>query len=99
MDHPSEETLKRFASCTASREEARTVVVHLLKGCAACSRKLKFLIEPEPVGGPSHDEALARFDRGLLEAMETSIKPTEILRNLLRNDPWPRHGEKERDGD
>jgi hypothetical protein len=35
MDHPSEETLKRFAAGTATREENRAVVSHLVKGCLA----------------------------------------------------------------
>jgi len=41
MSHPiSDRTLYRFASGTASREEGRTVVSHLLHGCAACAQKL-----------------------------------------------------------
>jgi len=47
VDHPSEETLKRFASGTASREEGKAVVAHLLKGCADCARKLRCLIDTE----------------------------------------------------
>jgi len=41
MSHPiSDRSLYRFASGTASREEGRTILSHLLQGCAPCSRKL-----------------------------------------------------------
>jgi hypothetical protein len=58
MDHPSEETLKRFAAGTASREEGRAIVAHLVKGCADCARKLKSLMEPSPSSGRIYDDAL-----------------------------------------
>jgi hypothetical protein len=87
LDHPSEETLKRLASGTASREEGKAVVAHLLKGCADCARKLRSFIEPEPVAGRLYESRLARFDRELLEAMETSVHPKKNLRNLPDEDP------------
>lgn len=41
MSHPiSDRSLYRFASGTASREEGRTIVSHLLQGCASCAQKL-----------------------------------------------------------
>jgi hypothetical protein len=41
MSHPiSDRSLYRFASGTASREEGRAVVSHLLQGCAPCAQKL-----------------------------------------------------------
>jgi hypothetical protein len=70
VDHPSEETLKRFASDVASREQNRTVVAHLLKGCAECAGKLSSLLEPEPVAESSYDAALDRLDRGLIDRLE-----------------------------
>lgn len=84
MDHPSEETLKRFAAGTASREESRNVVAHLLKGCAQCSTRLKALMEPRSVSGGSYDAALDRFDQGMVEALEASISPVQTLRTILR---------------
>jgi hypothetical protein len=81
VDHPSEEALKRFASGRASRREGKTVVVHLLKGCAGCGRKLSLLIEPPPVAAGAYDAALARFDRGLPAALK--IRPALTSRNLL----------------
>jgi len=47
VDHPSEETLKRFAAGMATREEGKAVVAHLLKGCAECARKLRSFIDYE----------------------------------------------------
>jgi hypothetical protein len=72
VEHPSEETLKRFVTGKASREENREVVAHLLKGCAPCASKVKTLMEPDPVAGPSYDSSLERFDKGLLEALEAT---------------------------
>lgn len=41
MSHPiSDRSLYRFASGTASREEGRAIVSHLLEGCAPCAQKL-----------------------------------------------------------
>jgi hypothetical protein len=58
MDHPSEETLKRFPAGTASRGECRAIVAHLVKGCADCARKLRSLMEPEPLSGRTYDDVL-----------------------------------------
>jgi hypothetical protein len=90
LDHPSEETLKRFAAGTASREESRNVVAHLLKGCALCATRLKSLMEPQSMTGLSYDAALDRFDQAMVEALETSISPVQTLRTILRGFPWVR---------
>jgi hypothetical protein len=84
VDHPSEETLKRFAAGKASREESRNIVAHLLKGCASCAARLKSMMEPESAGPVSYDEALDRFDERMLETLETSISPRQTLRTILR---------------
>jgi hypothetical protein len=90
LDHPSEETLKRFAAGTASREESRNVVAHLLKGCAPCAARLKALLEPRSVDGTSYDAALDRFDQGMVETLETSISPVQTLRTVLEGLPRDR---------
>jgi hypothetical protein len=44
MEHPiSDASLQRFACGTATGEEGRAVLVHLLRGCALCSHKLSAL--------------------------------------------------------
>jgi hypothetical protein len=82
MDHPSEDTLKRFAAGTGSREENRSVVQHLLKGCPACARTLRALMEPDPVARADYEAPLDRFDHGVLQGLESSIDPMEALRTL-----------------
>jgi hypothetical protein len=84
MDHPSEETLKRFAEGTTSREENRSVVAHLLKGCSVCAGRLRALLEPESVPRSDYEPALDRFDQGLIENLESSISPIQTLRTVLR---------------
>jgi hypothetical protein len=95
MDHPTEETLKRFVAGTASREESRAVVAHLLKGCAPCARKLRELMEPETVPRASYEAALESFDQGLIENLESSISPIQTLRTVLEG-AFPRPPEEER---
>jgi hypothetical protein len=79
MDHPSEDTLKRFASGTASREENRAVVEHLVKGCSVCARKIRALIEPERVSRSSYEAPLDQFDQGLVESLESAADPLRSL--------------------
>src|SRR5436305_1139040 len=83
MDHPSEETLKRFVAGTASREESRAVVAHLLKGCSACARKLRELMEPDAVSRTFYEAALDRFDQELVESLESSLDPLQTLRAVM----------------
>ncbi len=60
MKHPiSESSLNRFARGTATRDEGKSIVIHLLRGCSVCSRKLQALIGPvEPETG--YPEALMK---------------------------------------
>ncbi|HEV7508542.1 MAG TPA: hypothetical protein VGS07_26915 [Thermoanaerobaculia bacterium] len=83
MEHPWEETLKRFVTGTAVREERLAIVAHLLKGCPACARKIRLLMLPDPVCQQSYDSALNRFDQGLVEGLESSISPVQTLRTVL----------------
>ena len=83
MEHPSEETLKRFVAGTAVREESLVIVAHLLKGCPACAGKIRRLMLPDRVCRESYDSALNRFDHGLVEALESSISPVQTLRTVL----------------
>lgn len=88
MDHPSEETLKRFASGEAMPEEKRAVVAHLLKGCAVCSEKLKSFLGPEPDPRQAYQAVLDRFDRRFLDALEASMNPREALAEPPRRSPF-----------
>jgi hypothetical protein len=84
MDHPSEETLKRFAAGTASREESRSVVAHLIRGCPLCATRLRSLIDPPKVAGSSYEAPLEKFDRELVGELESSVSPARFLRELLK---------------
>ena len=47
MTHPiSEDMLQRFARGAATREEGRTVLGHLLRGCPVRSRTRQAFVEP-----------------------------------------------------
>ena len=86
-DHPSMETLKRFATGTGSREENRTVIAQLIQGCTPCADTLRALMTPEPVAPATYDEPLDHFDPGVLQDLERSISPLdplEMLRTLPR---------------
>jgi hypothetical protein len=96
MDHPSDETLKRFVAGTASREENRAVVAHLVKGCSACARKLRELMEPEAVSRVSYEVALDHFDKGVIETLDSSISPRQILRTMGGHPPGPPEEERPR---
>jgi hypothetical protein len=83
VDHPPQPTLQRFASGTASQMESRTVVAHLLKRCAACARELRSFMEPGLVNGRDYDDALDRFDRELIAALESSVIAARIVRTTV----------------
>jgi hypothetical protein len=83
VEHPWEETLKRFVAGTASREESFAIVAHLLRGCPACAHKIRQLMVPEPVCREAYSSALNRFDHGLIDALESSISPVQQLRTVL----------------
>jgi hypothetical protein len=46
IEHPSTEDLEAFMAGRLSREEARGVVRHLLRGCALCSAEARKLWGP-----------------------------------------------------
>jgi hypothetical protein len=61
MSHTiSDRSLYRFASGTASREEGRIILSHLLQGCAPCSRKLRVLAGYEQPAGAQAPAAASR---------------------------------------
>ncbi len=62
MTHIPEATLKRFAEGTASRDENRQVVRHLLARCPACAASIRSFLRP-PVSEESYGELIARAVR------------------------------------
>jgi hypothetical protein len=64
VEHPSDEVLKRFAKGKPPREESQAVVVHLLKGCPSCARKIRTFLQPDAVPIEAYDAVLERFEDG-----------------------------------
>jgi hypothetical protein len=95
VDHPSEETLKRFAAGSSPREESRMVVSHLLKGCSACVARLRALMQPAAVAVQSYERPLSRFDRNLIGRLESDLDHEPALATVLRGMARHRsHGEE-----
>ena len=69
MEHPSEETLKRFAAGMASREESRAVVAHLVKGCRSCAAVLRSQMKPVETPQKTYGEILDQFGERLAEVV------------------------------
>ena len=67
MKHPiSESSLNRFARGTATREEGKKIVIHLLRGCSLCCGKLQGLIRPvdlAPEPPPTRPKDLMKRNR------------------------------------
>jgi hypothetical protein len=61
MRHPiTDKSLQRFATGASSREESRSIVAHLLHGCAACAAHLRSVFRPEVPAG-AYDAVLDRL--------------------------------------
>ena len=79
MDHPvSRESLKKFATGTSTRQENRTIVAHLLQGCAECARQINEGVRPE-VPDDAYDAVLARMsgERTLRRGSWAKLLPFE----------------------
>lgn len=62
MDHPvSPESLKRFAKGSSTRQENRSIVAHLLKGCPECARQIREGVRPE-VPEQAYEPVLAKMN-------------------------------------
>jgi hypothetical protein len=63
--HPvSDHSLQRFAAGASSREENRSIVFHMLRGCASCARTLNAALRPEIPAG-AYDDVFERLAAGL----------------------------------
>lgn len=83
MEHPiSRESLERFATGTATREESRAIAIHLLKGCGTCAGTLRSLGRNRaPMD--AYDRALDRFERGLRGEVQAPSGMLTVLRSVL----------------
>lgn len=94
MDHPiSEDTLERFLSGRAAREENRAVVAHLLQGCPSCSRTLQSLASL-PESGDAYEAALDRLEKALAASLDVAVtvEPRPARRPGRSRHPVPPRG-------
>ena len=95
MEHPSEETLKRFVAGTASRDESRAVVAHLVKGCRFCAAVLRSLMKPLETPEKTYGDVLDRLGEKLPDLRkEAEARPAP--RSRLLEPVLPKPGGKGR---
>ncbi|HYU32294.1 MAG TPA: hypothetical protein VEW48_09030 [Thermoanaerobaculia bacterium] len=79
MNHPvSEDSLKRFAAGISTRQENRTIVAHLLRGCAGCAQQIRENVRPE-VPEDAYETVLSRMsgERTLRRGSWAKLLPFE----------------------
>lgn len=79
MEHPiTEESLKRFANGAATRQENRSIVAHLLKGCARCAEQIRDNVRPE-IPDDAYDAVFSRMsgERTLRRGSWAKLLPFE----------------------
>ncbi|HEX5719111.1 MAG TPA: hypothetical protein VF179_23305 [Thermoanaerobaculia bacterium] len=84
MEHAvSSDCLQRFAAGAATREEGRTIALHLLKGCPTCAATLRNL-NRERAPMDAYDRSLDRFERGLRGEVQAPSGMLTVLRAVLK---------------
>lgn len=79
MEHPvAEESLKRFANGASTRQENRSIVAHLLKGCAHCAQQIREGVRPE-IPEDAYDAVLSKMsgERTLRRGSWAKLLPFE----------------------
>lgn len=85
-----EETLKRFASGTASEKESRTVLSHLLAGCGDCRRSLSRLGGFAETGeAAEYGPVLDRFESALARSLAAPAPAGSVETLLAELDRLP----------
>ena len=84
MEHAvSRDTLERFAAGSATRDEGRTITLHLLKGCSTCAATLRNL-NRQKAPMDAYDWSLDRFERGLRGEVQAPSGMLTVLRAVLK---------------
>ena len=92
MEHPvSRDSLERFATGSATRDEGRTIALHLLKGCGTCAATLRNLHRGS-AAMDAYDLSLDRFERGLRAEVQAPSGMLTVLRAVLKK---PEHSLEE----
>jgi hypothetical protein len=83
VEHPiSRDCLERFAIGAATRDEGRTIALHLLKGCATCAATLRDL-DRAKAPMDAYDRSLDRFERGLRAEVAAPSGMLTVIRAVL----------------
>jgi hypothetical protein len=81
--HPPPEAFERLARGTASPEESREMVRHLLRGCEACGQRSRAARNPRRADRAlNYDDAFDRVERRLLEGLDKLESERETARRL-----------------
>jgi hypothetical protein len=84
LNHPiSRASLERFASGSAGVQENRTIVTHLLQGCATCAVTLRELNRGRPAPAGAYDRALDGFERELRGSVTAPSGTLTVLRAVV----------------
>lgn len=81
-EHPAPDVFERMTRGTASPEETRDAVRHLLSACPYCVRQAQATRTPPPKRVQSYDEVLDRLERKVAEGLVRIEKEREIARQL-----------------
>ena len=84
QNHPiSRATLESFAAGSASPQENRVIVSHLLGGCATCAATLRDLNRGKPASAGAYEGSLDRFERELRGAVTAPSGTLTVLRAVV----------------
>lgn len=84
LNHPiSRASLERFATGSSTPQENRTIVVHLLQGCATCSGTLRELDRRKPAPASAYEKALDGFERELRGSVTAPSGTLTVLRAVV----------------
>lgn len=81
-EHPERAVFERLALGTASPEETRRIVRHLVGGCAVCSRLAEAARTPDPSPPSSYDEVFDRVERRLAQRLSRLEKERASAQQL-----------------
>ena len=84
QNHPiSRTSLESFVLGTASPQENRTIVTHLLQGCPTCAGTLRELNRSKPAPAGAYERSLDGFERELRGSVTAPSGALTVLRDIV----------------